>query len=134
MSELRVAVYYRVGSIEQALSPHEAMLLKYARDNGYDVKAVLTDIGNGADMSRPGLRRIEALAASGEIDMVLAAKCSRITRDSAALLAFAERLASFGVELRTPLDGMTTEQLRAICLLRGILQESEASAGAASEN
>ena len=133
MGQIRAVLYCRVACDEQVLKAQEAMLLQYAGGNGYDVRAVLSDIDSGADMSRPSLRRIEELAANGEVDMALAAKCSRITRDSEALLDFVERLARSGVELRTALDCMSTERLRTLRQIRGFIQEA-ASAGVVAGN
>jgi site-specific DNA recombinase len=101
----RAALYIRVSTDEQAESGYSIAdqkrdLMAHARKEGYtEVDTIVDDGYSGAVGMRPGLTRIMELAASGEIDLVLAKKRDRLFRDRYWRLSYERDLADKGVSL-----------------------------------
>ncbi len=98
---IRAVIYARVSSKKQAeqgdLDRQVEVLKKYAAEQGYEVVAVLKDIGSGLKENRPGLRKLFRLVAEGRVDVVLITYRDKLTRFGFEYLRyFFER---FGVEI-----------------------------------
>ena len=89
---MRAAIYCRLSKEDEALpdGPREsesiqnqrAMLLDYARQQGYEVTGIYTDEDySGIDRGRPGFNRLLSAARAGEFDVILVKTQSRFTRD-----------------------------------------------------
>ena len=99
--KIRAAIYARISSRKQAgpgdLDRQIEVLKKYAAEQGYEVVAVLRDVGSGLKENRPGLRKLFKLVAHGRVDVVLVTYRDRLTRFGFEYLRyFFER---FGVEI-----------------------------------
>jgi putative resolvase len=80
----RVAIYARVSSRKQAeqedLDRQVEALKKYAAEQGYEIVAVIRDVGSGLKEDRPGLKRLFRLVTERRIDAVLVTNHDRLTR------------------------------------------------------
>lgn len=86
MSNVRVAIYIRVSTQEQAEEGHSIpmqtdRLKKYCEAKGWIVANVYTDPGySGSNINRPALTKMISDIGSGSIDMVLVYKLDRLSR------------------------------------------------------
>jgi putative resolvase len=99
--KIRAVIYARVSSRKQAeqgdLDRQVEVLKKYAADHGYEIIAVLRDVGSGLKENRLGLRKLFRLISEGRADVVLVTYRDRLTRFGFEYLRyFFER---FGVEI-----------------------------------
>jgi site-specific DNA recombinase len=101
----RAVLYARVSTDEQAekgysISDQLRTLREHAAREGYYVVDAIVDDGySGADLNRPGLRRIMELAEGEAIDVVLAAKRDRFFRSRFYRLMWDQDMGELGVEL-----------------------------------
>ena len=101
----KAILYVRVSTDEQAKSgysiPEQLRELRaYAVHEGYRVVEEVVDDGHsGADVHRPGLRRVMELAEGGAIDVVLAKKRNRLFRSRLYRLLWDQDLGELGVKL-----------------------------------
>jgi site-specific DNA recombinase len=101
----RAVLYARVSTDEQAekgysISDQLRTLREHAEREGYDVVDEIVDDGySGANLNRPGLRRVMDLAEGETIDVVLAAKRDRFFRSRFYRLMWDQDMAELGVEL-----------------------------------
>ncbi|MQL51094.1 IS607 family transposase [Desulfofundulus thermobenzoicus] len=83
---VRAAIYARVSSAKQAgegnLERQKQRLERYAREKGYEIKAVIAEQGSGLNEKRKGIDRIFKMVREGKIDLVV--------------VEFKDRLARFG--------------------------------------
>ena len=83
-SRVRAAIYARVSSRKQAeqgdLDRQVEVLKKYAAEQGYEIVAVIKDVGSGLKENRPGLRRLFRLVTERRVDVVLVTYRDRLTR------------------------------------------------------
>ncbi len=86
MSNVRVAIYVRVSTQEQAEEGHSIpmqtdRLKKYCEAKGWIVANIYTDPGySGSNINRPALSKMISDISSGNIDMVLVYKLDRLSR------------------------------------------------------
>lgn len=84
----RCAILARVSTAEQHLDAQVPMLQAEAERRGFDVVALIEDVGSGRKMDeREGLRRVLELADARAIDVLLVAELSRVGRSVASLSA-----------------------------------------------
>ena len=83
-SVTRVAIYARVSSRKQAeqgdLDRQVEVLRRFAEEHGYEVVAIIKDVGSGLKEDRPGLRKLFKLVIDRRIDAVLVTYRDRLTR------------------------------------------------------
>jgi len=83
-SRIRAVIYARVSSRKQAeqrdLDRQVEVLRKYATEQGYEVVAVIKDVGSGLKENRPGLRKLFRLVTERRVDIVLVTYRDRLTR------------------------------------------------------
>jgi DNA invertase Pin-like site-specific DNA recombinase len=101
-----VVIYARAGN-ETALERQVLMLEAHAKEQGWMVTEVYTDIGKGSFRNRKGLSKMVADARSGKLNVILTADLSRLFRGKEFLPAIFEDLMSGEVRLVT-LDGCHT--------------------------
>ena len=81
---IRAVIYARVSSRKQAeqrdLDRQVEVLRKYATEQGYEVVAVIKDVGSGLKENRPGLRKLFRLVTERRVDIVLVTYRDRLTR------------------------------------------------------
>ena len=81
---LRAAIYARVSSRKQGeqgdLDRQVEVLKKYAVEQGYEIVAVIKDVGSGLKENRPGLKRLFKLVTERRVDVVLVTYRDRLTR------------------------------------------------------
>ena len=83
-SRVRAVIYARVSSRKQAeqgdLDRQVEVLRKYAGEQGYEVVAVIKDVGSGLKENRPGLKKLFRLVTERRVDVVLVTYRDRLTR------------------------------------------------------
>lgn len=95
----RVIGYCRVSTKAQGVSglgieAQESALSRYARQHGYEILDVVTEVASGGSADRPGLQgALEAARKAGAT--VLVAKLCRLSRSAAFVTALMERGVSF---------------------------------------
>lgn len=77
---MRVAIYCRVSSEEQDAKKQESELLEFAKNKGFEVFEVYTDVISGAKDSRPKLNLLMQDAYNKSFDSVLIWKLDRLGR------------------------------------------------------
>jgi len=105
-----VVILVRVSTSRQETARQINELTHYANDKGYAVVEVCRETisGNADADDRHGLKRIEELAASGEIRKVLVHEVSRIARRNSIAHRFVETLEQHGVSLYWHAQGIET--------------------------
>ena len=99
----RCALYIRVSTEHQAngysLSTQKALLVRHARDKGYEVADIYREVGlSGKNTNRPELQRLLEDARHHRFDLVLVWKVDRISRNLKDLMGLIEELRDHGVE------------------------------------
>ncbi len=83
-NRIRAAIYARVSSRKQAeqgdLERQVEALKKYATEQGYEIVAIIRDVGSGLKENRPGLRKLLRLVTERRVDVVLVTNRDRLTR------------------------------------------------------
>lgn len=83
----KVAIYVRVSTDEQrdngySLDSQLRMLKEYADKNNYNIVGIYNDAGySGKNLMRPEIQRLLKDIEDGKIDILLAIKTDRLTRD-----------------------------------------------------
>ncbi len=98
------AIYARIASDHQRekIASQTSVLLAYAAEHGYVAPegGVLEDAGwSGTTLVRPGLARVRALAAQGQIEAVLVHSPDRLSRKYADQAVLLDEFARHGVEV-----------------------------------
>src|SRR6202045_1886072 len=127
------AIYARVSSEQQreanTISSQTASLIEFAQGHDLEVPKewVFEDDGySGATLERPGLERVQDLAAEGQIQVVLAYSPDRLSRKYAYQILLMEELARHGVETRfvkAPQGATAEDQL--LVQFQGMIAEYE---------
>jgi site-specific DNA recombinase len=99
----RCALYIRVSTLHQAngysLDTQKALLVRHARDKGYEVVGIYRDVGLSAkNTNRPELQRLLADARARRFDLVLVWRIDRISRSLKDLKWLIDELHEHGVE------------------------------------
>ena len=83
----KVAIYVRVSTDEQrdngySIDSQLRMLKEYADKNNYNIVGIYNDAGySGKNLMRPEMQRLLKDIEDGKIDILLAIKTDRLTRD-----------------------------------------------------
>ena len=107
-SPVPVALLVRVSTDRQDTARQTSELRAVAESKGWHVVEVVEETVSGRADDRPGLRRIEALAAGGKIKKVLVHEISRLTRRPSIAHVFVETLEGCGVSLYWHAQGIET--------------------------
>lgn len=105
-----VVILVRVSTSKQETDRQVSELRTYADAKGYDVIEVCEETisGRADEDDRHGLKRVEHLAATGEIRKVLVHEVSRLARKNSVTHRFVERLEDYGVSLYWHAQGLET--------------------------
>ena len=123
---VRAAIYSRVSTDDQAkhgysLPSQLEACQKYAEEHGWTVVECVSDEGvSGATLDRPGLDRIQDMAAAGEIDILIVYELDRLARRTVYQMLIEEELGKAGVTIHYVLgdyddsdEGRLQKQIRA---------------------
>lgn len=102
---IRVAIYCRMATDNDegwGLEMQKGQLRRYAQAHGYAVAAEVSEVAKGLSLDRPGIRELLGLAEQGRIEEILVANLSRISRNTAGLLRFEEKLGKQHIRLNAP--------------------------------
>ena len=111
MEKIKVAVYIRVGSKDQAieLDVQYNELTRYADINGYEIVKTYKDLGYSAlNTDRPGLQALKKDIRSGFIDNVLVYRLDRLTRSHKELIELLNLFDDNGTYLISARDDLDT--------------------------
>lgn len=109
-SAVPVAILVRVSTSKQETNRQVSELTHYANGKGFLIVEVCKETisGSAADAERSGLRRVEELAAAGQIKKVLVHEISRLARRNSVAHKFVETLEHYGVSLYWHAQGVET--------------------------
>ena len=112
MNSAKTAVYCRLASAnDEILSEKERALLDFADNNGYAPCVCYRDNGqSGIYLDRPGLQSLLRDICSGEIERVIVANMSRLSRDYFNMDKLLRFFADRGVEFISVDDGITINE------------------------
>lgn len=103
MTAKRVVLYARVSSERQeegtSLDGQIDRMRKRAQERGYTIVEEIREVHTGIDPHRPGLKRLEEMAAAKEIDLVLVYALDRFMRDATQAVIVEAGLESRGVKI-----------------------------------
>jgi len=106
---MKVMIYCRVATAGQdGLDPlelQEQRLRAFAAAKVHEVVGCVCETATGMSLERPGIQTLQAMAAGGEMDAVLALSVSRLARNTADLLALGKMLQASGVGILTMKEG-----------------------------
>ncbi|MCK4826490.1 recombinase family protein [bacterium] len=114
MSDLKVAIYIRVSTEDQAkegysLEVQREYLEFFAEREGYEVFKVYCDDGISAySTRRPALQELLADAKAKAFDLVLVHKIDRFSRNLKDLLMLVDELSSYGVGFKSAAEPFNT--------------------------
>jgi len=114
MSNKITALYCRSSQkCDDAIANQEAMLRRYAKDNGYNNISVYVNNGfSGLQIDgRPGLDEIRQSMESGSIEAIIVKDFSRIARGIYPLWEFANETERHGVALVSINDGQFQQMM-----------------------
>lgn len=111
----RAATYARFSTENQSetsIDDQRRACNEYAKQNGLQVVHEFADLATSgaAEGNRPGMRELQRRALAGEFDVVLFADLTRMSRQSADLLKFLERMRFRRVHVIGVLDRFDSEQ------------------------
>lgn len=113
---IRVAIYCRMATDNgecRGLEMQKGQLRRYAQAHGYAVMAEVSEVAKGSSLDRPGIRELLSMAAQDRIEEILVANLSRISRNTADLLRFEEKLGKQDIRLNA-LRGNPLAEFRGI--------------------
>lgn len=99
---MKVCLYARVASLDQtSLDCQVERLKEFAGKHDLEIFEVAAECGSGIRDDRPELSRVEALAADGKFDAVVATNMSRLFRNTLLYVDFEKRMENCGVKIFT---------------------------------
>src|SRR6266699_2029536 len=109
-AKVPVVILVRVSTVKQETDRQISELLAYAKSKGYKVVEICRETISGTDNGdhRYGLKRVEELAAQGEVKKVLVHEISRLARRNSVAHRFVEMLEECGVSLYWHAQGIET--------------------------
>lgn len=111
MEKIKVAVYMRVNSKEQAIDMDEQFykLTRYADIMDFEIVKTYKDFGySGIDTDRPGLQELKRDVQAGLIENVLIYKLNRLTRSTDELINLMDLFADNGTYLISARENFNT--------------------------
>ncbi len=125
MDQKRAWLYCRVAhngpDSAEVLDGQRLRLENYAREHGFEIVGVSSDIESGLTLDRPGLLDFHAAAEDGKVDVLLILKLSRLGRDVDKVAKYWHLLRNLGVSIHTADCGEIDLSLDTT--LRGIIEE-----------
>lgn len=107
--KIPVAILVRVSTVKQETERQTAELEAVAATKGWHVVEIVREHGvSGSSKVRPGLARIQELAATRSIKKVLVHEISRIGRRNSVVHAFIDDLTDLGVSIYWHAQGLET--------------------------
>ena len=132
MRVMRVAIYIRVSTLDQALKGYSLdaqrhILEQWAKDHGHEIYAVYEDAGiSGKDIThRPALRQLLADAKKGSFDLILIWALSRLTRSVADLYNTWDLLRLHDIDIKSHTEPFDTSTVigRAMMGILGVFAQ-----------
>jgi DNA invertase Pin-like site-specific DNA recombinase len=125
----RVAIYARVSTGDQHLETQLLDLREMAKQRGFEIAHVYSDIISGSKAKRPGLDQLLADARRHRFDIVLVAAFDRVARSVRHFLEVLDELAHLGIEFVSLRENIDTGGPlgRAIVVIVGAIAELEKS-------
>ena len=104
----RVALYYRVSTVEQHVENQLIQLRDLSAKRGYQIVGEYIDRISGVKSRRPGLDALMKDARRGKFDLVFVSGFDRIARSVRDLLQILDELESLGVEFASAREAIDT--------------------------
>ena len=125
MEQKRAWIYCRVAHNEpdsaEVLERQRHRLESYAKEHGFEIVGVSSDIGSGLTMDRPGLLDFHAAAEDGDTDILLIHSLTRLGRDTDKVTKYWHLLRNLGVSVHAADCGEIDLSLDT--MLRGIIED-----------
>lgn len=104
---MKVAVYIRVNSLEQAgVERQRDSIKEYCKKNGLICEKEFVDYCSGIQVNRKAFESMKKELTSGKYGAVVVSDISRISRNVSDVLEFYRELGKKGIELHTSKDGV----------------------------
>lgn len=129
MASKRVAVYFRVSTLEQSTELQKIEIQRYLEARNWPSALVYEDKATGTNINRPELKRLLADARQRKFDLIVCWKLDRLFRSLTDLVVTLQELQELGIEfisLKENID-LTTASGRLLMQLMGAMAEFEAS-------
>ena len=105
MEQKKAWIYCRVAHNEpdsaEVLERQRHRLESYAKEHGFEIVGVSSDIGSGLTMDRPGLLDFHAAAEDGDTDILLIHSLTRLGCDADTVTKYWNLLRDLGVSVHT---------------------------------
>ena len=105
MEQKKAWIYCRVAhngpDSAEILERQRHRLESYAKEHGFEIVGVSSDIGSGLTMDRPGLLDFHAAAEDGNTDILLIHSLTRLDRDVDKVTKYWHLLRNLGVSVHT---------------------------------
>ena len=125
MGQKKAWIYCRVAhngpDSAEVLERQRHRLENYAKEHGFEIVGVSSDIGSGLSRNRPGLLDFYAAAEDGKVDVLLIHSLSRLGRDTDKVTKYWHLLRDLGVSIHTADCGVIA--LNFDTRLRGMIEE-----------
>ena len=125
MEQKKAWIYCRVAhngpDSAEILERQRHRLESYAKEHGFEIVGVSSDIGSGLTMDRSGLLNFHAAAGDGDTDILLIHSLTRLGRDVDKVTKYWHLLRDLGVSVHTADCGEVDLSLDTI--LRGMIEE-----------
>ncbi len=125
MEQKKAWIYCRVAHNEpdsaEVLERQRHRLESYAKEHGFEIVGVSSDIGSGLTMDRPGLLDFHAAAEDGDTDILLIHSLTRLGRDADKVTKYWNLLRDLGVSVHTADCGEV--DLSLYTMLRRMIEE-----------
>ena len=127
---MRAALYLRVSSDGQvdgtSLDTQEAGCRAYCAEQGHRIVMVETEAASGGSLERPGLDRIRAAIAKGDVDLLVVLDLDRLSRSQNHLgVLFCEIEETHGARVESVTQDLNGQAGLVIRTLAGLLAEME---------
>ena len=125
MEQKKAWIYCRVAHNEpdsaEVLERQRHRLESYAKEHGFEIVGVSSDIGSGLTMDRPGLLDFHAAAEYGDADVLLIHSLTRLGRDMDKVTKYWHLLRDLGVSVHAADCGEIDLSLDT--MLRGMIED-----------
>lgn len=117
----RAVCYARVAHPDQlALDKQLTLNRTFAKEQGYDIVAIIAEWGTGNGMNRPGLQKLLEHVRHNDFDVLTINGLNRLGRNLSIVLPLLRSLRKQGIRVESPMKGAGYDLLDSLPILRDL--------------
>lgn len=97
--DYKVWLYCRIAQYDEDAMLRQERILRGALEDHHIIVGVTHEYGSGADIDRPGLKKVQAKAREGDIGQIVVIRTDRICRNSLLAEQWIQETVQYGVSI-----------------------------------